>query len=865
MKRLNTMIILILCVTILLVINAVAVFNYRDGVLSCETRKDSMLNFVIKYETLVTSLRSDARQYLETGDENFETSFNEQKNNYRSLNHISLGYRTFTVLQAKEQLDYVNPSEDFTMKAQAEFLDFNDKEQDIYLQFLASYEKLLAILENSMETGDPSVLASLSLEQQYSHQQNLISALSRDYMSRLNEEEDAVVSTQNMTEITLIMLSLLLFAVACVLFVFLLKENKLNSYFRQLYATLVDRVNVGLSITNQAGEYEFMNPKYKQMLGVDNPNPLDKVPSQILDKELSDALNGIPKPAMNERCQGRLQLLVDDEEVYVDYDRFPILDDNSQKKYIDLLHDITDTEIMQQQLKKQLNEIEFYSHAKDSFLANMSHEIKTPINAIVGMTYFLKSTPLSQEQQDLVGKIESSTDVLLAIINDVLDLSKIKSRDLTLYPTAFSLSEVIQSVEDMFIPQITGKGLDWFCETNFVPDLCLRLDRTRLIQVLVNVVNNACKFTTKGYISLSVETKSETTELVHLEFCVEDSGIGIPKQDIPKLFREFEQLENHLTKQHTGTGLGLSICRHIVESMGGRMWVTSEVGTGSRFYFTIPAPKADPVEVETVSEAAPETTSFDGQGAKVLIVEDTEINLEIAQTLLESMNVSCDTATNGLEALECCRKHPDGYYRVILMDIHMPEMDGYTASDILKNEMAVETPIIALTATEVDDETRLKHRDTISGFILKPFKVETFYKTLSKYFPAAASSGETNAVWEAAPDTGSEQPGPFAGKATAIHNLGGMESIYYKHVAKFKANYPETPDHIAELLAAGDMEEARRNAHSVKGLAGTLGMLDLQKAAAILERRIGDNETKLIPAALEDFRRTLNEVISTEP
>ncbi|WP_130862959.1 ATP-binding response regulator [Bacilliculturomica massiliensis] len=866
MKRLNNMIILILCVTFLLVINAVAVFNYRDSVLSCETRKDSMLNFVIKYQTLADNLRSDARRYLETGDEKYATSFNEQMNNYQTMDHISLGYRTFTVLQAEEQLNFVNPEEDFTMKAQADFLNFNEQESEVYERYLQSYGQVLSMLRKSMEERDPSLILSLSMEEKYAALGEQLRLLSRDYMHRLNAEEDDVVATQNLTEFTLILLSFLLLTVAGILFYFLLKENKWNSYFRQLYTTIVENVSVGLSIINQAGEYEYMNAKYKEILGVDNPHPVGKAPEQILDKNVSAALTGVAR-LDQARSGGRLHLTVNHLEKYVDYDHFLIFDDNNQKKYVDLLNDITETEQMRLRQEKNLKEIEYYSNSKDSFLANMSHEIKTPINAIVGMTYFLKETPLSRKQQDLVQKIESSSDVLLAIINDVLDLSKIKSKNLTLHPTAFSLAEMIHSVEDMFLAQITGKNLAWFCDMDFVPDLCLYLDRTRLIQVLVNLINNAYKYTEEGYITLSVETKSETAELIYLEFCVEDTGIGIEPQDIHKLFKEFEQLENHLTKQHTGAGLGLSICRHIVEAMGGRMWITSTPGDGSRFYFSIPAPKADSSDVKAASPAEPaERVSFDGQGAKVLIVEDTEINLEIAQNLLETMNVECDTAANGLEAIEQCRDKAADYYRVILMDIHMPEMDGYTASEILRNEMKITTPIIALTATEVTEETSLQHRDTISGFILKPFKVETFYKTLSKYFAPSKDPAAGSEVSDPASGAGeSGGTGPYAGKATAIHNLGGMESIYYKHVARFKANYPQTPDEIERLLGEGNFDEAKRHAHSVKGLAGTLGMLDLQKTAYSLEKRIAARETKLIPAALEEFSEALDEVIRTEP
>jgi CheY-like chemotaxis protein/anti-sigma regulatory factor (Ser/Thr protein kinase) len=374
---------------------------------------------------------------------------------------------------------------------------------------------------------------------------------------------------------------------------------------------------------------------------------------------------------------------------------------------------------------------------------------------------------------------------------------------------------VIKNVEDMFSNQLAFKGIEWRTEYDFNKNLCLHLDKTRFVQVLVNLINNACKFTDSGYVKLSVETLSENDEIVLLQFCVEDTGIGIAEKDISKLFREFEQLENHLTKQHQGTGLGLYICKNIIESMDGRMWVKSTKGQGSKFYFSLPAKKALEPKLSATSNVI-NTIPLDGSGGKALVVEDTEINAEVAVKLLNDVNIACDTAADGRSAIEMCRNKPSDYYNVILMDIHMPIMDGYTAAGILKKKMGVTSPIVALTASDINDQTRSEHADTIEAFILKPFKAAAFYKSISPYFPnqdeaaipftgrkkhpepkEAADSREQKAAGKESPPERSEnRRDPFAGRDDAIKNLGGLESIYYKHVEKFKMNYANTADQL---------------------------------------------------------------------
>lgn len=626
------------------------------------------------------------------------------------------------------------------------------------------------------------------------------------------------------------------------------RRGQYNRYLRTLYQGVIENANVGISIANNEGEYEYMNESYQKILDINDPDAQLKTCTDLMEPGAAAHMEEIERSGEKDTA-GQFVFsgsgAAPGEDRCVRYHHFALCDQDDQQKNVNMLCNVSEMEQMKRRLEEQLKQIRYYSSVKDIFLANISHEIKTPLNAIVGTLYFLKETPLSAQQRDLVEKIENASDMLLALVNDVLDFSKIKEQKMDLYPTAFSLAEMLHSVENLFYPQLEQKKLRWKRQMDFNPQLGVYLDRTRLIQVLANLVGNACKFTEEGYVLLGVKTVEESEKQVTLEFSVEDSGIGIAGEDIPKLFQEFKQLENHLTKRHTGTGLGLAICKRIVQEMGGSIEVESKPGVGSRFFFTITAPKVSPEEVHCDSGSAAGTEGLDGSGARILVAEDMEINREITVNLLKDVNAECDVAQNGQEAVQCCRKHGADYYDVILMDIHMPEMDGYTASDILKNELHVTAPIIALTATEVDDETRLKHRDTISGFITKPFQVETFYGTLRNYLVREPK----------------READPFAGKAEAIRNMGGTEEQYQKYVARFQESNQNVMDKLVLMLRRGADQEAHRCVHSIKGTAGMLGMTALHEKAAVLSEAIAEGKQEEIPDALTAFDLALQEVL----
>lgn len=873
--KLNHMIILMIGLATLLVINTMGILAYRDTILSAETYKNTMLNFIVKYDTLLDNLTSDARLFISTNDENYRTSFIVQKYEFTNSDRIILTHQTFTENQATSDIKEIMSENGFTLSAQAGYLEFSHQEKKLYQEFLNAYHNVLQQLTLAVEQRDGSLIAKTSFYEDFNRQDMLMDDLSKNYIQRLNEGEDKVLQGQKILDVFLILLYLSFLASCTLTFLVLVRENRRQSYLRQFYNTVVENVNVGIAVLNQDERFEYMNSMYKEILGITATHGPEPYLRDILAQNVAEMIKRV---AEDEKGSGMETLYIGNTLKSISYDYFTIYLSSGDKKTVHLIQDNSESENLHAQLKKQLKEIEYFSKAKDTLIANISHEIKTPINAILGMVHFLKDTRLSQNQKDLVRKIETSSDILLTIISDVLDLSKIKNKSLTLYPSDFSLSGVLKNVEDMFSSQLSSKGLAWRTHYAFDPDLCLHLDKTRFVQVLVNLVNNACKFTDQGYVKLSVEALYDEGSSVRLQICVEDTGIGIEEQDMSKLFHEFEQLENHLTKQHQGTGLGLFICKNIIESMNGRMWAQSVKGRGSKFFFILDAEKAfHSAPISTFSGVA-NPIPMDGGGGRALVVEDTEINVEVAVKLLNDVNVVCDTAPDGLAALQLCKKYGDGYYKVILMDIHMPVMDGYTAALIIRNDFNFKTPIVALTASDIDSNTKEEYAGIINEFILKPFKVSAFYKTLAPYFAVEESPVTkknvtspklaNNIVKVLSAFQQSEEKAedgllqPLLGKEEAIKNLGGSESIYYKHINKFKVSYVNSGEHVKDLLAEENFDEARRLIHSIKGLGGTLGLRDVQSAAAALESAILMGKGYDLTVEMEDFEEALEAAIA---
>lgn len=378
------------------------------------------------------------------------------------------------------------------------------------------------------------------------------------------------------------------------------------------------------------------------------------------------------------------------------------------------------------------------SKAKSEFLSRMSHEIRTPMNAIMGMTSIaMEEMENPDKVRDCLEKIDVSTQYLMTLINDILDMSKIESGKMKLEAYPYSASDQLERLRVLIGPQAQSKGIEFHIESN-VEDSWFYGDALRMNQVLVNLLGNAVKFTPSGgQILLTVKELSRDEESALLYFSVKDTGIGISPENISRIFRAFEQAEQDTSRKFGGTGLGLSISSSLLNLMGSRLEVRSELGKGAEFYFTIRLITARPADVAAVESQA-QTPAGEAvlKGCRILLVEDNELNTEIAKTILEMHGMKVDTAVNGEEGVSCFRQSAAGEYKLILMDINMPVMDGLEATRVIRKLDRPDSqtvPIIAMSANAFDEDMQKSIESGMNGHLSKPFRAEQLIDLMKKF------------------------------------------------------------------------------------------------------------------------------------
>ncbi len=388
----------------------------------------------------------------------------------------------------------------------------------------------------------------------------------------------------------------------------------------------------------------------------------------------------------------------------------------------------------QQQLYEQLNESEKKVReagvVKENFMANMSHEIRTPMNAILGFTSLLQKEPLSEKSGEFVRSIQSSGENLLAIINDILDFSKIEAGMMRIESKPFGLRELLHSVKTMFATRIQQKGLRFMVIIDdSIPDL-LTGDAVRLTQILVNLVNNAIKFTNTGGIEINVTAVKKKEDHIDISFSVKDTGIGIASQKIESIFDRFQQADEDTTRKYGGTGLGLSIVKQLVELQNGSIHVSSVLNKGTEFVFSIPY--ALPKEImaqDDLKAFSKNEIKFANGHVRILVAEDNAMNQNLMRHLLTYWHLDFDIVNNGKEVLEALQQND---YKLILMDIQMPLLDGYSTTMKIRNELGMNIPIVAMTAHAMTGEKEKCLSFGMNDYISKPIRENELFEIISK-------------------------------------------------------------------------------------------------------------------------------------
>ena len=520
----------------------------------------------------------------------------------------------------------------------------------------------------------------------------------------------------------------------------------------------------------------------------------------------------------------------------------PIIVGDEVTGIVGIARDITIRKEMEQEIADRWEVAEKASQIKSTFLAHMSHEIRTPMNSIIGFSELALGGDISPKTHDYLEKILENSQWLLLMVNDLLDISKVESGKMELENIPFDIHDMFDSCKMSVMPLVIEKGLSLICSADLSADHDKMLvgDPMRLRQILMNLLTNAIKFTQEGVIKITASVKERDGEKLILRFEISDSGIGISPEQIERVFEPFEQAESGTARKFGGTGLGLPITKNIIELMGGKLNVQSELGIGTDFYFDIAFETIEASALEGEAEFAFPKDKRPVFSGEVLLCEDNKMNQEVFCEHLSRVGLAAVIAENGAVGIEKVRERMEKGqepFNLIFMDIHMPVMDGFEASRQI-TAMDVASPIIAMTANVMSQGDEIYQMNGMSGFIGKPYTTKEIWRCLMRYL----------------------LPVGWQDLNTGIQRQTDEDLRIILTMCFLRENRDRAGE-IEQAIYKGDIKLAHRLAHNLRGNAGQLGKTELQKSAEEVESALEGGVSRVTPVQLADLKQKLDIVI----
>lgn len=636
------------------------------------------------------------------------------------------------------------------------------------------------------------------------------------------------------------------------------KKQKADLRYKQnqLFSTLLDNTSSVVFVKDLEGRYLFVNKECEKRFHIVNEEVIGKTDFEIFSKEISE------KYLETDREVIESQSVIEREERSVHADglhtyintKFPLYDsDNKFYAICGIGTDITSRKKAEEEIIHAKEEAEHAREMEEHFLANASHEIRTPMNGIIGMTRQLLESKLTRQQIEITNTVIDSANNLLAIINDLLDLSKIKAGKMELEKVDFRLSDILNRLDKSLQHIIRENHINFHYQIDQEIPEVLSGDSVKITQILTNLIGNSIKFTYEGKVMVDVKLKSKNSNQLELEFNVRDTGIGIPKDKVDRIFDSFSQVNQLGNRKYSGTGLGLTIAKQLVEQQGGTITVNSKLGQGTVFTFTLFLEKGSLEHLLFLEKHKTEnlSPSADFSNATILLVEDNKINQRVAAHELRKWKANVEIANDANEAIQILgTKKID----VVLMDLSMPGMDGYEATVHIRTKMDYpikNVPIIAMTASALSDEKDKCFQIGMNDYISKPFEPSELHQKLVQYLDVKEIQSEKkNEIISDAKKIATYE----LLKEHADGDVNYMTEILSDCLKEF-------PVYMAELNEANeirDWPEVRQAAHKMKAPIALIGAERIKTILENIEANVIKNQfIETIPTQVKALNKLM--------